>query len=65
MSDVFLGEPPQDTKNWILDNTPYWTKFGWWIKRFDTSKLPAVGSYVTVPYKVNPDPNASPVDTEW
>ena len=63
MSDVFLGKPPQGIKNWIIDNTPFWTKFGIWLKSFNTSKLPAVGSYVIVPYKV--DPNGEAVDTEW
>ena len=63
MRDTFLGEPPQYIKNWIIDNTPFWTKFGIWLKSFNTSKLPQVGSYVTVPYKV--DPNGEAVDTEW
>ena len=63
MSDVFIGKPPQGIKNWIIDNIPYWTKFGRWIKKFDTTKLPAVGSYVTVPYKVDPEGDA--INTEW
>ena len=40
MRDTFLGEPPQYIKDWIIDNTPYWTKFGIWLKSFNTSKLP-------------------------
>ena len=64
MSNIFLGMPLPKIKRQMISNA-FWRNFMKNLEDFNNSqdKLPAVGTYIKVPYKV--DPKGNPVDTDW
>lgn len=69
IGDIFAGMPSEHIKNVLLKRYRklYWSKLSEALTQFDESmigeQLPAVGSTITVPYKV--DAEGDFIDTPW